>query len=129
MEGLIILVVLALVGGVIILPLVAFIRSGRAIREAEHLRHKIESLEHDLRRLKRQFDSQPATRPTPAAASGSSVPTEPPFSVASNLPESPTPVPQHEVVAASLAAIASQPVAVPDSTNAVPPPLPPAFAA
>ena len=39
MEGLIILVVLALVGGVVILPIAAFVRSGQAVREAEHLRH------------------------------------------------------------------------------------------
>jgi uncharacterized membrane protein len=126
MEGLIILVVLALVGGVIILPLVAFVRSGRAIHDAENLRHKVASLENEVRRLKRQVES-PTTLPTPETALGSSVPAEPLLSTPPDLSESPTTVPPHEVVAASLAALVAQPVEGSGSTSATPPPLPPAF--
>ena len=49
MEGLIILVVLVLVGGVIILPIASFIRAGRAVRSTEYLKHKLASLEFELR--------------------------------------------------------------------------------
>ena len=76
MEGLIILVVLALVGGVIILPIAAFVRSGRALREAESLRKRIATVELDLWRLKRESRSQPASESTPEAAPGE--PTVPP---------------------------------------------------
>jgi hypothetical protein len=130
MEGLIILVVLALVGGVIILPLVAFVRSGRAIRDAEFLRQKIASLEDELRWLKHQFGSKPTTAAAPDAAPETPVPAGPPVSARPGPPESPGPVrPQREAVTANLAAPVARPAAGPGSTAGAPPPLPPAFAA
>ena len=54
MEGLIVLVVLVLVGGVVILPIASFVRAGRAVRDTENLRHKVASLEFELRRLTRE---------------------------------------------------------------------------
>jgi len=68
MEGFIILIVLALIGGVIVLPLAAFIRSGRAIREAERLRLRVGTLENDLRRLRDEHRAAEAASPTTATA-------------------------------------------------------------
>lgn len=76
MEGfiiLIILLVLALIGIVLVLPIAAFIRSGRAVRDAEVLRQRVVSIEGELWCLKHPLPSQPtssqpisSTSPEPA---------------------------------------------------------------
>jgi uncharacterized membrane protein len=129
MEGLIILVVLALVGGVIILPIAAFVRSGRALREAEHLRHKLASLDSELRRLKRQFGSEPPSPGAPEDILETPVTAMPPVPVPATHSETPVELPpaeeaMAETSAAETAASAARPTSTPH-----PPPLPPVFAA
>src|SRR5687768_7437828 len=124
MEGLIILAVLAMIGGVIILPIAAFVRSGQAIRKAEHLQHKLASLESDLRRLKRQFGS-----PAPAPPEDTLEPlvVAVPHAPATTIPPDPLTdvLPEQEAVAQTPAAGAAEPVAGPGLATAYPPPLPP----
>jgi hypothetical protein len=87
MEGLVILVVLAMAGGVIVLPLVAFLRSARAIREVEYLRQKLASIEAVLSR--REAGPAPAPPRPPEAASQTPVAAEPSVFAPANLPVAP----------------------------------------
>ena len=91
MEGLIVLVVLVLVGGVVILPIASFIRAGRAVRDTENLRHKVAALEFELRHLTRE--RHPPTPSPEATAHEPSVPPESPAYARTDLPEFLTPVP------------------------------------
>lgn len=73
MEDFIILLVLALIGIVFVLPIAAFIRSGRAVHDAEVLRQKVASIEGELLRLKHPLpsqstSSQPISSPSPGTA-------------------------------------------------------------
>ena len=122
MEGLIVLVVLVLVGGVVILPIASFVRAGRAVRDTETLRHKVASLEFELRRLTRE---QHPPQPPEATVNEPSVPTESTAYARTDLPEFLTPVPpQYETWSEPPAAFAAQSEEALRSTTA-PPPLPP----
>ena len=123
MEGLIVLVVLVLVGGVVILPIASFVRAGRAVRDTENLRHKVASLEFELRRLTRE--QHPPTPSPEATAHESAGPTETPAYARTDLPEFLTPVsPQYETRPEPSVAFTAQPEEAPRPTTA-PPPLPP----
>ena len=128
MEGLIIVVVLALVGGVIILPIAAFVRSGRALREAESLRKRIAMLELDLWRSKREAISHPSPESAPDTAPAKTplqaepfAPPPPDFSDFRTPAPSPY-VPPTEASPPIFVQSGSAPAPAP-----VPPPLPPAM--
>jgi uncharacterized membrane protein len=126
MEGFIILVVLAVVGGIIILPVAAFVRSGRAIREAQHLRDQVALLEIELRRLTRQFGTTTAPTMPEAAPSETPVATGPPIPVPTDVPDFSAPIsPAYETAADTVAASVAQAdySSLPERTS--PPPLPP----
>ena len=124
MEGLIVLIVLVLVGGVVILPIASFIRAGRAVRDTENLRHKVAALEFELRHLTRE--RHPPTPSPEATAHEPSVPPETTDNARTDLPEFLTPVPpQYATWSEPSAAFTAQPEDVPGPTTHAPPPLPP----
>lgn len=127
MEGLIILVVLALVGGIIVLPIAAFVRSGRALREAEHLRQKLWALENELHRLKQKAAS---SLTPPAETVAPTVRTETPPLETSLAPEPAPPISSAHREAISPAPTSFvPPEKVPGPAPASPPPLPPVLPA
>src|SRR5438105_3570804 len=65
MEAFGILLVLALVVVVFVLPIAAFVRSGRAVRHAEEISARITALQLELARLKHSFE-QPVAPPSHA---------------------------------------------------------------
>src|SRR5216117_1901812 len=129
MEGLI-LIGLVLVGGMVILPVAAFIRSGRAIREAESLQEKIALLEIELRRLRPAARSEwpePAVRE--AITSEPPLPTEPPELAPADFRDSVGPAatphgPPTEPIAASAVQSVGGGEATPTSAPPLPPPVP-----
>ena len=64
MEPFVILVVLVLVVVIFVLPIAAFVRSGRAVREAEQLRARVAALQAEFARLKIPREEQIAARQT-----------------------------------------------------------------
>ena len=124
MEGLIVLIVLVLVGGVVILPIASFIRAGRAVRDTENLRRKVAALEFELRHLTRE--RHPPTPSPEATTHEPSVPAETTDEARTDLPEFLTPVPpQYATWSEPSAAFTAQPEDVPGPTTHAPPPLPP----
>src|SRR5678815_4338524 len=92
MEGVIILAILVL-GGLVVMPIAAFVRASRAVRDTERLRGRLAALESDLRGLTRQFGSQPTAEATPEAAAEATVPDDPSAPPAAGAPEFPFPFP------------------------------------
>src|SRR3989454_960462 len=80
MEPFVILVVLVLVVVIFVLPIAAFVRSGRAVREAEQLRARVAALQAEFARLKIPREEQGAARQTAVehAVSAAAPPTESP---------------------------------------------------
>src|SRR5437016_2638609 len=80
MEPFVILVVLVLVVVIFVLPIAAFVRSGRAVREAEQLRARVAALQAEFARLKIPREEQIAARQTAVerAVSAAAPPTESP---------------------------------------------------
>src|SRR5437016_1901869 len=90
MEPFVILVVLVLVVVIFVLPIAAFVRSGRAVREAEQLRARVAALQAEFARLKIPREEQGAARQTAVehAVSVAAPPTESPgTSLATSLRE------------------------------------------
>src|SRR5439155_20182217 len=123
MEALAVLLVLAFVVVVFVLPIAAFVRSGRAVREAEQLRARINALQTELARLKIPREEQSGPRKTAVehAVSAAAPPTEPSeASVVTSLVEAREPRPE---IRAPQPAAASQPVApIPEIRPAMPEP-------
>src|SRR6266540_244652 len=80
MEPFLVLLVLGLVVVVFVLPIAAFVRSGRAAREAEQLSARITALELELARLRTAQEQEPAAlKPSAEAVSSrASLPETPP---------------------------------------------------
>src|SRR5437588_4116741 len=90
MEPFVILVVLVLVVVIFVLPIAAFVRSGRAVREAEQLRARVAALQAEFARLKIPREEQGAALKTAVehAVSAAAPPTESPgASLATSLRE------------------------------------------
>ena len=68
MDGFIILVALAFLATVFVLPIVAFVRSGRAARETEQLGARLRSLEDELIRLGPRTSNNSARSELPSSA-------------------------------------------------------------
>src|SRR6266850_1272853 len=58
-EAFAVLLILGLVVVVFVLPIAAFVRSGRAAREAEQFRVRLTTLEFELARLKKAQEQKP----------------------------------------------------------------------
>ena len=78
MEPFVILVVLVLVVVIFVLPIAAFVRSGRAVREAEQLRARFHALQAELARLKVTQEEQRGKTAVEHAVSAAAPPTESP---------------------------------------------------
>lgn len=65
MQGLLFLLVLGLIGVVFVLPIVAFIRSGRAVRDSEALQRRLAAIEGELWRLQHPVSAQPTAPASP----------------------------------------------------------------
>ena len=89
MEPFVILVVLVLVVVIFVLPIAAFVRSGRAVREAEQLRARVAALQAEFARLKIPREEQSAARQTAVehAVSAAAPPTESGTPLATSLRE------------------------------------------
>src|SRR5438477_5576755 len=85
MEAFGILLVLALVVVVFVLPIAAFVRSGRAVRHAEEISARIAALQLELARLKHSFE-QPVAPPSHATERTAPAPAPRPESGFAGLP-------------------------------------------
>src|SRR5437762_4543969 len=124
MEPFVILVVLVLVVVIFVLPIAAFVRSGRAVREAEQLRARVAALQAEFARLKIPREEQTRKTAVEHAVSAAAPPTESPgASLATTLREAREQRPETRTQAPAPARLTPLPIPEipPALTN--PPPL------
>jgi len=96
MDGFIILVALAFLATVFVLPIVAFVRSGRAARETEQLGARLRSLEDELIRLRTSHEQQLGALRTAVERGAAAHASQPESRPAAS--SAPPPVPEPSVV-------------------------------
>ena len=96
MDGFIILVALAFLATVFVLPIVAFVRSGRAARETEQLGARLRSLEAELIRLRTSHEQQLGALRTAVERGAAAHASQPESRPAAS--SAPPPVPEPSVV-------------------------------
>jgi len=123
MEPFVILVVLVLVVVIFVLPIAAFVRSGRAVREAEQLRARFHALQAELARLKVTQEEQRGKTAVEHAVSAAAPPTESPgASLATTLREAREQRPETRAQAPAPPRLPSAPI--PEIRPALPTPPP-----
>src|SRR5437879_3441655 len=96
MDGFIMLVALAFLATVLVLPIVAFVRSGRAARETEQLGARLRSLEDELIRLRTSHEQQLGALRTAVERGAAAHASQPESRPAAS--SAPPPVPEPSVV-------------------------------
>lgn len=130
MEPILFLLGLGLFAIVFVLPIVAFVRAGRAERETEHLRLRLNRLETELAQLKKRLEERFSPDTSSATQTSQDTACEPkPASTSLEAPGYSAPAPQEQPADVSVhgdlpnALLAGRPRSA--ASPASPPPLPP----